>query len=400
MREVADNATDTASAVQQLLHAVRTQIGMQVAWTSEFTGAHQVFRFVDAEPGAVAPAVGSSAPMSGSFCARVLDGRVPALIPDARQEPATALLDITRDLEIGSYLGVPLLAADGTAHGMLCAVSSGATPTLSERDLATLRLLAQLLHDLQVRALDEAAVLVQRESLVAELMGVIGGRGRWVALQPVVDAGSGSVVMFEGLSRFDSARTPAQWFDAAGRAGLSVELELAAAATVLDLLRAGAVSDDAAVSVNLGPAAVLTADLARLLDGVEPGRVVVEVTEHSPVRDYDALAAALEPWRRRGLRLAVDDAGAGFASLRHVLMCRPDVVKLDMALVRDVDVDVVRQSLVSAVAGFAATNGIALVAEGVETESERDELVRLGVPLLQGYLLGRPARAATSQPGG
>jgi EAL domain-containing protein (putative c-di-GMP-specific phosphodiesterase class I) len=390
LESVVERAPDHDVAVQQLLHAVRTHLGMQVAWTSEFVGDEQVFRFVDADAGATAPAVGSRAPLAGSYCARVLDGRLPELIPDSRHEPSTALLDITQELQIGSYLGVPLVGVDGTVEGMLCAVSSRTAPALSERDLATLRLLAQLLHDLQARALDEADLRSARERRGHELDAVIRGGGRWVALQPVLDTSTGRVTMLEGLSRFASERTPAEWFDAAARAGRSVDLELAAAASVLQHLAGGAVAEGAAVAVNVSPATVVEADLARLLGGVDPSRVVLEVTEHQPVADYDALAAALDPWRARGLRLAVDDAGAGFASLRHVLVCRPDIVKLDMALVRGVDADPVRRSLIEAVRAFTAEQGMTLVAEGVETEAERDALVGMGLSHLQGFLIGHP----------
>lgn len=400
LHTVAEAAADHGSAVRQLLHAVRVHLGMQVAWTSEFVGSTQVFRYVDAEPGAVGPQVGAAAPLSGSFCARVLDGRVPPLIPDARHEPATALLDITAELQIGSYVGVPLVSVDGSVTGMLCAVSSAPSPALGERELATLRLLAQLLHDLQRRALDESTVVSTRRRLHDELTCAIAGQGRTVALQPIVEAATGQVVILEGLSRFASERTPAQWFDAAARAGLSAQLELAAARTVLDLLADGSVPDRVAVAVNLSPATILEAELAVLLDGVDVNRLVVEVTEHQPVVDYDALAAALAPWRAEGLRLAIDDAGAGFASLRHVLMCAPDLVKLDMTLVRGVDTDPVRRALMSAVLVFADGQGIKVVAEGVETEGERATLVDLGVPLLQGYLLGRPLPSEQLTSGG
>jgi EAL domain-containing protein (putative c-di-GMP-specific phosphodiesterase class I) len=396
LRDVAAEAEDDAGSVQQLLHAVRTQLGMDVAWTSEFVGTEQVFRFVDAAPGADGPKVGESSPLSGSYCARVLDGRLPALIPDSRHEPATALLDVTAALHIGAYLGVPLMSAEGVVSGMLCATSRGSMPGLSERDLQTLRLLAQLLHDLQLRALDTAQLAARKEQLRAELECVIGGQGRWAVLQPIVSATTGDVVAQEGLSRFDSDLTPAQWFDAAARAGLCAELELAAARTVLAALDDGV----PAVCVNLSPATVITGDLAGLLADVDPARVVVEITEHQQVADYDALRQALAPWRARGLRLAVDDAGAGYASLQHVLMCAPDLVKLDMALVRGVDGDPVRRALVAAVLQFAAAAGIEVVAEGVETEAERDALVELGVPLLQGFFLGRPAdRAAVTRSG-
>lgn len=390
MQGVAAAADDHESSVQRLLHAVRTHVGMEVAWTSDFVGGQQVFRFVDASDGAPAPVVGSALPLTGSFCARVLDGRVPALIPDARHEPATALLDVTRELQIGSYIGVPLLTADGSVGGMLCATSRSAMPTLTDRDLATVQLLAQLLHDLHVRAIDAAELRSAREKLRDELLRVIDGHDRWAVLQPIVDAQTGAVVAVEGLSRFASDRSPAQWFDAASRTGLSSELELAAARSVLALLRDGTVPSDMAVSLNLSPTTLVDADLATLFDGVDPVRLIVEITEHQPVEDYARLTALLAPWRARGLRLAVDDAGAGYASLQHVLMCLPDLIKLDMALVRGVERDQVRRALVRAVVDFAREAGIQVVAEGVETEQERQALVRLGVDLLQGYLLGRP----------
>ena len=391
LQGVAESASGSAGAVQQLLHAVRCQLGMDLAWTSDFIGGEQVFRFVDADEGVAAPEVGAALPLSGSFCARVLDGRVPARIPDARHEPATALLEVTAELQIGSYLGVPLLGPDGTATGMLCATSRSAAPHLSDRDLTTMRLLAQLLHDLQVRALDEASVQESRRQLVTDIHRAISGDGRWPVLQPIVDSATGDVVAYEGLTRFDSERTPAEWFDAAARVGLATELEIAAAASVLDVLRAERVAHGAAVSVNLSPETLVTADLPTLLADVDAQRVVVEMTEHCPFSDYALLAQTLGPWRELGLRLAVDDCGAGYASLRHVLMCRPDLLKLDMALVRDVDRDAVRQSLLRAVVDFAGSASIGVIAEGVETEEERTALRGLGVPLLQGYLIGRPA---------
>ena len=118
---------------------------------------------------------------------------------------------------------------------------------------------------------------------------------------------------------------------------------------------------------------------------------MVELTEHEPVADYAGLAAAVQPYRGRGLRLAVDDAGAGYASLRHVLAVRPDFVKVDMALTRGADSDVARRTLLTALASFTTALGGRLVAEGVETAAELAALRDCGVHLVQGYLLGRPA---------
>ena len=340
------DGTSYADAVHRLLAVVRTQLGMQVAWVSEFVGSDQVLRFVDAAEGADAPAEG---PLGGPFCARVLDGRFPAL---------------------------------------------------SERDLASLRLLVQLLHDLQARALSAADTAREQERMQRALTAVVAGEGRHPVLQPVVDLVTGRAVLAEGLTRFTAtspaaqagqpSRSPAQWFDDAGRLGLRTELELSTAGAVLDLL--DDVPNHVALSVNLAPRTMLGGGLMRLLDGRPLERIVVEMTEHAPVDDYDLLAATLQPYRDGGLKVAVDDAGAGYASLRHVLAVRPDLIKIDMVLIRGCGDDLARRTLLNALADFADATSCRLVAEGVETDSELRAVAACGVHLAQGYLLARPSR--------
>lgn len=394
------DSTSYADAVHQLLAVVRTQLGMQVAWVSEFVGADQVLRHVDAAEGVDAPAEGTRLPLGGSFCARVLDGRFPPLIPDARGVPDAALLEVTAQLHIGAYVGVPVLGPHGVAVGMLCATNAVACPGLSDRDLAALRLLVQLLHDLQTRALSAAQAGQERDRMLRAMNAVLLGRGRHAVLQPLVDLVTGRALVAEGLTRFTAGspatppgqpgRSPAQWFDDAGRLGLRAELELSAATAVLDLL--DDVPDRVALSVNLAPSTMLDGGLSELLDGRPLDRVVVEMTEHAPVDDYDLLAATLEPYREAGLRVAVDDAGAGYASLRHVLAVRPDLIKIDMALIRGCDDDLARRTLLTALADFAEATGCRLVAEGVETDAELRAVAACGVHLAQGYLLDRPSR--------
>ena len=384
-----------SDAVHRLLAVVRTQLGMQTAWLSEFVGDVQVLRFVDSALGGRGPAEGARVPMSGTFCARVLDGRFPGLIPDARTEPDAALLSSAHGVTVGAYVGVPLLGPAGTATGMLCVVDEHACPDLTERDHAALALLAQLLTDLQQRALGEAEAADRRRHLDRDVAAVVRGHGRHAVLQPVVDLTDGRAVAVEGLTRFTSARhdgsvrSPAQWFDDAARLGLREELEVAAAGAVLDLLPC--VPDDVAVAVNLGPQALLSGALEDLLAGRPLERIVVEVTEHAPVGDYGALERALAPYRAGGLRLAVDDAGAGYASLTHVLAVRPELVKVDMALVHGADTDLARQTLLRALAAFADSIGARLVAEGVETAGELRAVRDCGVHLVQGFYLARPS---------
>jgi EAL domain-containing protein (putative c-di-GMP-specific phosphodiesterase class I) len=387
--------TSFADAVHRLLAVVRSQLGMQVAWVSEFVGTDQVLRFVDAANGVRAPAEGTTMPLSGTLCARVLDGRFPTLIPSTRQMPDAVLLDSSPELQIGAYVGVPLLGPSGIATGMLCAVSDRAVPSLSERDVVTVRLLAQLLHDMQQRAMSAVSAAEERERLRRGMSSIIAGRGRHAVLQPIVDLATGQGVAAEGLSRFDAGelgpRAPAQWFDDAARLGLREELELATAASVLDLIDDGLPSV-VSLAVNLAPPTVLSEGFDTLLAGRPLSRIIVEMTEHAPVDDYDELCAVLRPHREQGLRVAVDDAGAGYSSLKHVLALQPDLIKVDMALVRGCDRDLARRTLLSALTDFAEATDCRLVAEGVETEDELRSVAACGVHLAQGYFLGRPSR--------
>ena len=372
----------------RLLHLLRRHVGMQVAWISEFVGSEQIFRLVDVEQGAVGPAVGSGTPLNDAYCSRVLAGTMPALIPNSRDETTAVLLDVTLSMHIGSYLGVPLHGLDGTPTGMLCAISSTPSPALDERALMTARLVAQVIEAFHHRALGESAARRTREAFRTEIATACAGRGRWAVLQPIVDVRTGEAVAAEALTPFaGEGRTPSGWFAAARSLGLGRELEVAAARGALARLEDP--DPPPALCVNVSPD-VAAAGLDDLLDGVDPARLVVEITEYSPVEDYDALLAALAPFREEGLRLAVDDTGAGYASMSHVLRLRPDLLKVDLSLVRDVDTDPIRQALIGALVRFSEVAGATVVAEGVETTAELDSLVDLGVPLAQGYLFGLP----------
>jgi EAL domain-containing protein (putative c-di-GMP-specific phosphodiesterase class I) len=230
------------------------------------------------------------------------------------------------------------------------------------------------------------------------MRAVIEGSGRHPVLQPIVDLVSGRAVFAEGLTRFTASspvapdgRSAAQWFDDAARLGMREALELAAAQAVLDLLD-GPVPPAVAVSINLSPDTIVGGRLPELLAGRPLHRIVVEVTEHAPVDDYEKLSATLDPYRGMGMLLAVDDAGAGYSSLRHVLAVRPDLIKIDMALVRGADDDLARRTLLTALADFAEATACRLVAEGVETDGELRAVASCGVHLGQGYLLARPGR--------
>lgn len=208
--------------------------------------------------------------------------------------------------------------------------------------------------------------------------------------QPIYDLQQAKVVGFEALSRFsaDPYRPPNEWFGEAKEVGLGSELE--ARAIRLGLRAMEHLPDDIYMSVNLSPEYILDGVLDEIFGDQALHRVVLEITEHAVVDHYDELARLIRPFRDRGLKIAVDDAGAGYSSFRHILNLAPDRIKLDMSLTRNIDTDSSRRALAAAFSKFAEETGTAIVAEGVETESEIKTLRDLGVTKVQGYFIGRP----------
>ncbi|MDP2350669.1 MAG: EAL domain-containing protein, partial [Chloroflexota bacterium] len=206
--------------------------------------------------------------------------------------------------------------------------------------------------------------------------------------QPIVDLGTSEIVGFEALTRFDSGDRPDLLFADAWSVGLGHDLEVATLGAAVKT--AAGLTPGRWLSLNISPRFFDTdLDLAAMLAQVgEP--LVIEVTEHQTVADYEVLRAAIRAIGP-GVRLAVDDAGAGAANFAHIVGLRPDFVKLDMGLVRDIDSDVSRQALIVGLRHFAMTAGCRLIAEGIETLAEADTLIALGAELGQGYLYGRPA---------
>jgi EAL domain-containing protein (putative c-di-GMP-specific phosphodiesterase class I) len=147
---------------------------------------------------------------------------------------------------------------------------------------------------------------------------------------------------------------------------------------------------EAFLALNVSPPTVASPRLAEMLEGIQGSRVVFELTERTGVEDYAALERALEPYRATGIRVAIDDVGAGFASLKHVLRLSPEILKLDASITARIHVDRVRRALVASFVSFAEQVGTTLAVEGIATEAALGVLVGLGVGLGQGRVLGRP----------
>lgn len=262
-------------------------------------------------------------------------------------------------------------------------------------DASELRVvLARLLADARLRRL-------HRE--VVPGMGDVSSRGLkrafdnamgtlTLAWQPIVHAGAGGVFGSEGLLRTKESVLPhpGAVLRAAERLGRLPEVGRRVRAKAAEWI--GRLPGEASAFVNLHPTDLLDPEL---FDPEAPlskvaGRVVLEITERAALDGVDDVPGRVERLRELGFRIAVDDLGAGYSGLTSLMELHPDVVKLDMALVRGVDQDVTRNRIISSMTTLCHELGVLVVAEGVETEDEHVALVELGCDLLQGYRFGRP----------
>jgi EAL domain-containing protein (putative c-di-GMP-specific phosphodiesterase class I)/FixJ family two-component response regulator len=246
-----------------------------------------------------------------------------------------------------------------------------------------------IVHELSSQLRREEIEREQREARRDEIRRFVGGEGVSMVFQPIFDLERGHAVGYESLARFRSIplRPPDQWFAEAVAHELGVHLELA---TIRESIAAlPRIPADAYLSVNCSHRTATSGELVSALSAAAH-RVVVEITEHEPVDDYPGLARSLQQLREMGVRIAIDDAGAGFASLRHTLLLAPDIVKVDISLTRDIDTDRGRRALASALISFADEMDMTIVAEGIETEPELKALRDLGVRFGQGYYLAEP----------
>jgi PAS domain S-box-containing protein len=232
-------------------------------------------------------------------------------------------------------------------------------------------------------------------AIAARIQRVLDSADLQIALQPIVDAATGDLLGVEALSRFPSTPhlSPDRWFRQAAHVGLGADLELLA--ITVALARTAHLPDGVYLSINTSPATLATGRVHHAVQHSPwpPAQIVVEITEHVSVDNYEFLRPAIADLRSLGVRIAVDDAGSGYASFRHILELQPDYIKLDRQIIDRIDHDPAKRALVIALVSFAREVGATLIAEGVETAGELDTITRLGVHAAQGYHIGRPALA-------
>ncbi len=383
-----ESSTRLAPSVDRLLALAREQLGLPLAAVGQFQGETQVWRYLAGDGGPFGMHVGTESTLEGSHCQMVMHGRLPNLVRDARRDRISRELATNDNTAgIGAYAGVPITLPDGKVYGMLSCLSPHPEPDLGVRDIRLLKILANMIGEEIGR--EERATQVHRRQH-ERIRRVLDGDGLHVIFQPIVDLNSGWVVAAEALTRFshEPHRPPQVWFAEAAAVELGIELELAAMRSAL--ARIDDLPFHARLSFNLSPSTICAPALAHALAGVPAERLAIELTERAPVDDLELLEATLADLRALGVQLIIDDAGAGLSGLKRILGLHPDVIKLDLALTRDIDSDPVRRALAASLVTFACETDVMIVAEGIESQAELDALRALGVTHGQGYFLSRP----------
>ena len=236
----------------------------------------------------------------------------------------------------------------------------------------------------------EGKHLGDRAGLEARLANAISTM--WVAYQPIVSWSRRTAFAYEALVRNEepTLRSPPDLFEAAERLGRLQDLGRMIRDRVAQTLDENPI--EGLLFVNLH-AMELDDDSIMMPDAPlsrHAHRVVLEITERAPLERIRDVTGRVAQLRALGNRIAVDDLGAGYAGLTSFAHLEPEVVKVDMSLVRDIDTSPMKQKLFGSIASLCRDLNIEMIAEGIETEDERDALVRLGGDLCQGYLFARP----------
>ncbi|MDQ1465654.1 MAG: hypothetical protein QOH10_69, partial [Actinomycetota bacterium] len=307
----------------------------------------------------------------------------------AHMDGLEVLASLRRAMPDDVFLPVVVLTADATPEARQRVLAGGANDFLTKpfdrvevllrvsNLLETRALYMRLRQDrvalqreLDTRRSRELRLEDQRRRATERIDRAMQPDGFQIAFQPLVDLGDDTVAGFEALARFAGPphRSPDQWFAEAAELGRGTDLELLAIERSLSHFPS--LPNGTHLALNVSPETARDPRLYECVSAAPCDRIVLELTEHDKIRDYESLRVSLERFRARGVHLAVDDAGAGYAGLQHILSLKPDVIKLDLMLTRGVDRDPARRALANCLVQFANEIGAAVVAEGIETAAE------------------------------
>jgi EAL domain-containing protein (putative c-di-GMP-specific phosphodiesterase class I) len=365
LHRIAATASLAEHEIDRILAYVRHHLAMEVAWISRATDAGQLIEAIDGEGKLLGLQLGSALPWS------------------AEGEPSSG-----GPWSAGAVALAPLRHSDGRLYGYLGCMSQEPRPWLRVRDDEFLQLAAALLApNLDAHEIERH----RRGTIGARIQTVLDAGGPDIVYQPIRSLSEQRTVAFEAFSRFPMGEgpcTPDGWFAEAAEVGLDTALEVAAVRSALSALHW--TEPHHRIAINSSAANLRHPRMLTELNRHDMRRVIIEITEHDLVQDYNQLRAVTRVLQDLGASIAVDDAGTGHAGFTHLIEIRPDIIKLDHQLVHAIDADSVRAAMATALLRFAKDIGATVVAEGIETAGELQTVTRLEIDYAQGYHIARP----------
>lgn len=370
-----------------LLALVRKHLDMDVAFISEFINDERVFKVVDNPSENQIVKVGNADPINETYCQKITDDKLSPIITNTYANPITKAMPVTEKLGIGAYIGVPINLSNGKLYGTFCCYKSHHDESLNDRDLSFLNIISEIATGLIEKNLSKS---ISRNHAKSAIEQIISDNDISMYFQPIYNLRHNKIAGFESLARFFTTpyKTPDVWFKEAKKVGLNEALEMLAIKNAVTNI--AKFNNSTYIAINCSPSHILSGALENTLQNIDCTRLVLEITEHSPISDYEKMRTSLRPLRNRGLRLAIDDVGAGFSSFQHILELEADIIKLDISLTQNINTDDRKFLLAKALCGFAKAIDCTIVAEGIETEEELNSLRKLNVDSVQGYFIGRP----------
>ncbi|WP_051054240.1 EAL domain-containing protein [Frankia sp. QA3] len=383
------------TTVTELLGILRRHLAMDLAYLARADGEYLVLQVINGDGRRFGLAPGVRVRPNPGLYRSLLAGTLPKVVADTRRDHHMVDVPVMEELGIGCYAATVVTDNDGEVFGVLGCISRDPRPDLRERDSRFLGLVAAYLSD---AVIDLHRIWEARSQVWRSVSQMIDAGGPKIVYQPVIDLATGRIAGVEALSRFpyehrEPPRGPQGWYSDATTVGLSAELELAAIRRALQVIPQ--LPAAVCLAVNASPTTITSGLLDVLHDDETCRRLVVEITEHEYFCDDTKVLCAVRELRARGVRIAVDDIGTGYAGLEQLIELHPDIVKLDYLITHGMDTDPARRTTAAALVMISMEFGGCVIAEGIESPAELHTALDVHIPYGQGYLLGAPAPTAS-----
>ncbi len=373
--------------IQNLLQLVRQQLNMEVAFISEFVDGYRVFRHIESISSFNLIQVGDSNPLDESYCQSVVNGQLPELIKNAQALPQAFKFKATKEVPVGAHISVPLKLSNGHVYGTFCTFSRTSKKFLTKRDLALVRVFASIASVAIEDNIDKHNIFDQRRR---HYLNLLDQQKLQFYMQSIVNIRTNKIIGFELLFRNLEAINipPTQTLHEIEELGLMNQLYENQFSHIEKLLQQ--VPENMFLSWNIAPNIIRNTNLLQTLTAHNLNRLVLEISEHDAIENYEEIQRYLDPLIKQGARIAIDDAGAGFASLLHILKLKPYYIKIDYSLIHNIHKEKELQALAKGLVSFADACNFTLIAEGIELPEELNSLQELHFECWQGYYFAKP----------